>query len=59
MVTREQIEQVCQTLEQPMLETLQTLIRIPSVKGEAEEGAVSREWDINGKKAVLSVRKNV
>ena len=39
MVTREQIEQVCQTLEQPMLETLQTLIRIPSVKGEAEEGA--------------------
>ena len=36
-----------------------TTLALSLERGEAEEGAVSREWDINGKKAVLSVRKSV
>ena len=39
MIDREKIEQVCLTLEEPMTETLKTLVRIPSIKGQAEEGA--------------------
>ena len=36
---RQRIEQVLSELEQPMIETLQTLVRIPSVKAEPEPGA--------------------
>ena len=35
-----------------------TTLALSLKRGEGEEGAVSREWDINGRKAVLSVRKN-
>ena len=35
-----------------------TTLALSLKRGDAEDGAVSREWDINGKKAVLSVRKN-
>ena len=35
-----------------------TTLALSLERGEAAEGAVSREWDINGKKAVLAVRKN-
>ena len=35
-----------------------TTLALSLKRGSAEEGAVSREWDINGKKATLSVRKN-
>ena len=36
---REKIEQVCLSLEEPMLETLKTLVRIPSVKEAPKDGA--------------------
>ena len=39
MMDRAKIEQVCLSLEEPMLETLKTMVRIPSVKGEAEPDA--------------------
>ena len=35
-----------------------TTLALSLKRGGAEDGAVSKEWDINGKKAVLSVRKN-
>ena len=35
-----------------------TTLALSLERGEAQEGAVSREWDINGKKAVLGVKKN-
>ena len=36
---RQKIEQVLSELEQPMIDTLQTLVRIPSVKAEPQPGA--------------------
>ena len=39
MMDREKIEQVCLSLEEPMLETLKTLVRIPSVKEAPKDGA--------------------
>ena len=39
MISREQIEQTLLSLEEPMLETLKTLVSIPSVKEAAEDGA--------------------
>ena len=39
MLDREKIEAVLTELEQPMISTLETLVRIPSVKGEAAPGA--------------------
>ena len=35
-----------------------TTLALSVTRGEAEGDAVSKEWDINGRKAVLSVRKN-
>ena len=35
-----------------------TTLALSLERGDAPEGAVSREWDINGKKAVLGVQKN-
>ena len=35
-----------------------TTLALSLERGEAQDGAVSREWDINGKKAVLGVKKN-
>ncbi len=35
-----------------------TTLALSLERSEAQDGAVSREWDINGKKAVLGVRKN-
>ena len=35
-----------------------TTLALSLERGEAADGAVSREWDINGKKAVLGVKKN-
>ena len=39
MITQKQIEETLTALEKPMLETLETLIRIPSVKAEPAPGA--------------------
>ncbi len=39
MVTREEIEKTLLSLEEPMLETLKALVRIPSVKEEPAPGA--------------------
>ncbi len=35
-----------------------TTLALSLERGEGQEGTVSREWDINGKKAVLGVKKN-
>jgi isoleucyl-tRNA synthetase len=35
-----------------------TTLALSLERGDAPEGAVSREWDINGRKAVLGVQKN-
>ena len=35
-----------------------TTLALSLERGEAADGAVSREWDINGRKAVLGVKKN-
>ncbi len=36
---------------------MQSVLATTFARGAAPEGAVSQEWDLNGKKAVLSVRK--
>ena len=36
---------------------MQSVLATSFARGAAPEGAVSQEWDLNGKKAVLSVRK--
>ena len=36
---------------------MQSVLATAFARGAAPEGAVSQEWDLNGKKAVLSVRK--
>ena len=35
-----------------------TTLALSLERGDAPAGAVAREWDINGKKAVLGVQKN-
>ena len=35
-----------------------TTLALSLKRGGAEEGAAAKEWDINGKKAVLAVRKD-
>ena len=37
---------------------MRTTLALSLERGEAQDGAASREWDINGKKAVLGVKKN-
>ena len=36
---------------------MQSVLATSFARGAAPEGAVSQEWDLNGKKAVLSVRR--
>lgn len=56
-VTYEAEDELAAAIEAGRDFIMQSVLATTFARGAAPEGAVSQEWDLNGKKAVLSVRK--
>ena len=56
-VTYEAGDELAASIEAGRDFIMQSVLATTFARGAAPEGAVSQKWDLNGKKAVLSVRK--